>query len=106
MNIFTFVILSLATWRVSKLLTGEAGPFNVFLKIRKASGIVHLDYTPYQIPDTFFAQLLSCVWCTSVWVGTLWFVAWYLAPKETELIAIPLALSAVAILFESHISPK
>jgi len=106
MNIFTFVILSLATWRVSKLLTGEAGPFNVFLRIRKLAGIVYIDDDPFQIPDTFFAQLLSCVWCLSIWVGALWFLAWYLVPKETELIAIPFALSAVAILFEGHISPK
>lgn len=69
-NVAHIVIYCLAVWRISSLFVREAGPFQVFAKIRTLVGIEHDDNgTPWLIPDTFLAQLLGCVWCFSLWIG-------------------------------------
>ena len=104
MDITTFIILSLSAWRVSNMFVAEKGPFNLFLNIRKRIGIQHLDDgEPFAYPETFLAQLLSCTWCTSVWVGAAWAVAWFLWPMVTLKVAVIFALSAGAILIDNHL---
>ena len=104
MNLVNFIIFGLATWRVSNLLVNEAGPFDVFTKIRERAGIEHVDGVPTIVPDKFFAQLLSCVWCTSIWVGAGWLIAWLVMPEAASAFAALFAFSAVAILVENQIS--
>jgi hypothetical protein len=101
MTFFALIVLGLATWRISALLSREAGPFRIFEKIRILSGIKHDgDGSVFYIPPRFFAELLSCVWCVSIWVGTAWYLFWLLTPTFCVAIAIPFALSAVAILLD------
>jgi hypothetical protein len=97
-----FVVYCLATWRISSLLVNEAGPFDVFVKIREAFGIKHNEKVPYEYPDAFFAQLLSCVWCVSVWVGIFMTLAWIFIPSVSFLVCLPLAFSAGAIIAERN----
>lgn len=105
MSIELIVLLGLATWRVSSLLVSEEGPFDVFLKLRKLTGIVHDDDgKPMVIPKTFFAQLLSCVWCTSIWVAVFWVLAWHVLPAWTMPTALLCAGSAIAIIIDKFIS--
>lgn len=97
----TYLILALATWRISALLTKEAGPFHIFEKLRERSGITHdADGQVQMIPSKFFAELLSCVWCASIWVATGWVVLYVLAPDVATILALPFALSTVAILVD------
>lgn len=97
----TFIILALATWRISSLLVNEAGLWEVFFRIRKLAGIEHDENGKvWIVPERFFAQLLSCVWCASLWVGVGWTVAWWWNPRAAELAALPFALSAGAIVVE------
>ena len=104
MDITTFTILSLAAWRVSNMFVAEKGPFNLFWKIREWAGVQHNnDGEPFAYPETFLAQLLSCTWCTSVWVGAAWAIAWLLWPVVTLKIAVIFALSAGAILIDNHL---
>lgn len=97
------VIFGLATWRVSSLIVNEEGPFDIFLRIRKLAGIVHDENgKPLMIPERFFSKLLSCVWCSSVWVGLFWTVVYCLFPGVAYLLALPFVLSAAAILFSRY----
>ena len=94
------IVLGLATWRLTSLFVWETGPFNIFQRIREKVGILH-DETghPYQYPDTFFAQLLSCVWCFSIWVA-FFSVFYWIFPGVTIAVAMVPAISAIAILID------
>lgn len=103
MTLTHLIIYGLATWRVASLLVEESGPFDIFKKIRELTGITHdEDDLPLMIPDRFFAQLFSCVWCTSVWVA----VAYTLVSlwKHGIYTALPFALSAVAVLLQDYLN--
>jgi len=90
----TFLIATLAVWRVSHLLSGEDGPADIFLRLRKLAG------------NSFFGQLLDCFYCLSLWVAAP--VAWMLAATWLERALLWLALSGGAILLEriSNRTPK
>lgn len=97
-NPLEFVILALAVWRVSSLLTYERGPGRVFEHVRARVGIKHSDAGhPNVWPSTFWGELLTCVWCASVWVA-LGFALLYAFSGSTALgLALPFALSGAAI---------
>lgn len=102
MNPFHFLLLALATWRVSSLLVNEKGPLDIFERLRTLAGIEHTqvgDSPEYYkaVSDTFFAQVLDCVWCCSVWVGIGWSILYYFSPTVSMWIALPLAISTTAI---------
>lgn len=97
-----YLIMALATWRISAMLSYEDGPRDVFRKLRETMGIEHQDDIPYQIVvvnDTFLASLFSCLWCVSVWIGAIIYVGHILWPDIVYLL-MPFALSAVAIVIE------
>jgi len=82
MTLLTLIILSLAVWRISSLLVQEDGPYQVLLTIRN------------------YTKLFDCIWCMSVWVGISITVFWVLMPEYAIILALPFALSAVAIMFD------
>jgi len=101
MNIVDFLILGLACWRLSKLITSEEGPFHVFHRIRELTGITHdVDGNIFKIPDRVMAGIFSCVWCASIWIGFGLTALWFFEPRWTVLGATPFAISAGAILVE------
>ena len=101
MDWLTFLILTLATWRVSAMFVKEDGPGLIFRKVRALTGIGHDEAGKvYMVPDTFLAGLLSCVWCASVWVGAGWIALWYFLPTWAMLGASIFAVSALAIAFD------
>ena len=57
MTVFFFVLITLAIWRITHLLSKEDGPFDVVYLIRKKAGA------------GFFGSLLDCFYCLSVWVA-------------------------------------
>lgn len=89
-------VLILATWRLSSLLAQEAGPADVFARLRARLGVW---YDEAGDPDgaTVLAKGIPCVWCNSVWIGVVLAVAYWLAPDVVFWLALPLALSAGAI---------
>ena len=97
-----FIILGLATWRLSSLLVNEKGPFDMFVAIRKLAGIEHDKFgDPYMIPENFFSGVLSCIWCASLWTGTFWMLVYKLLPFW-EVFAYPFALSAIALIVQTY----
>jgi len=99
MTSFEFIVLGLATWRVSSLLVDEKGPFDIFIRLRKLVGIEHdQDGIPTLIPDGFFPGILSCVWCCSVWASWFWIVFWNISPEASILCGEIFGLSAIAVI--------
>lgn len=99
-----FTILSLATWRLSSLLTREDGPFYIFRRLRELNGIVHdEDGNAIVVPERFFALLLSCSWCVSIWVAFFVVLFWYIMPGVLFIVSLVLALSAIAIFVDKII---
>ena len=64
MSTFLFVLIVLACWRITHLLSKEDGPFDIIYLTRKKAGA------------GFFGSLLDCFYCVSIWVAFplgLWF---------------------------------
>lgn len=78
------LVAGLATWRISSLLLYEAGPLDVFLRVRSLAA-----------RRSFTAQLFSCMYCLSLWVAVPCAVA---ALTDYWVAMLPLALSAMAIM--------
>lgn len=80
----TFVLSSLAVYRLSRMITDEEGPFTVFTKLR---GLAK--------PDSWIGRGLECIMCVSVWVAlpiALWI------DYQGEWALTWLALSAVTVI--------
>jgi hypothetical protein len=85
-------------------LVNEAGPFDMFMKLRERVGIQHdEEKIPFLIPDGFLPGVLSCVWCSSVWCAGLFVLAWLILPHVALPVALVLALSAVAVIVETFV---
>jgi len=94
-----FVIKALATWRLASLLVNESGPLGMFDKLRHAVG-VRYDERSVAYGTNNLAELLTCVWCTSMWTALLF----VLLGKRGALSQQVLALSAAAILIDSKVN--
>ncbi len=91
-----FIILALATFRISSLIADEDGPLGVFEWIRGKVG-VQRDERGENYGTNNFAVGLVCTWCNSIWIGIIFTLAYMWSSQVTALIAFPLALSAVAL---------
>lgn len=86
---FLFMLFALATFRLSRLISDEEGPWGVFNRLR--------DATPEQ---SGMRRGIECIMCVSVWVaapttGVLWAMG-LIESRFTPFIW--LALSAVTVL--------
>lgn len=93
------LILLLATWRLSALFAYESGPFNLFQHLRWAMG-VRVDSVGQNYYTNSLAEGIACVWCNSLWFGTVWTVTYYFMPDLTLWLALPLALSALSVVLQ------
>jgi hypothetical protein len=50
----------------------------------------------YAVTPSKWAEVITCVWCNSIWLAIAVWIAYNLYPGATVLIATPLALSYVA----------
>ncbi len=104
MTITDLSILSLATWRVTSLLNNESGPGDLLAKWRHWIG-VRYDEHSVAYGTNVIAKAVACVFCLSVWIGLFW-TALYLAWPPSVYLALPLALSAGAIIIEECVVVK
>jgi hypothetical protein len=94
LSLFDLIILALATWRISRIVTREDGPFGVFSKWRayaKARQDMGKALTLY--------GLLSCIYCLSVWVA-LGLLALHLF--VTPYVSYVFAVSGLALMLRSY----
>ena len=61
-----FVLLVLATWRITSMVVREDGPFSAFARLRKLIG-VRYDAHSVAYGTNTLAEGILCVWCASVW---------------------------------------
>ena len=69
MNFYWLALGVLAVWRVTHLLQGEDGPWDIILRLRRATG-AH-----------FIGRILECFYCLSVWVALP--LAWIIGQELT-----------------------
>jgi hypothetical protein len=84
----TFLLYSLATWRISSLLCNEDGPADIFKRLRAAV-----------CASPFLRDLLGCVWCTSVWVGLVFALIGLDAPLLVR-VAAGFSFSTVSVILQ------
>lgn len=97
-----FIVLALATFRLTSLLVWEDGPLEIFAKFRRVLG-VRYDERNQPYGSNWLAKGVLCPACASVWFGLAWSIAYFLWP-DVWWIALPFALSAGAMIVERWIS--
>jgi hypothetical protein len=80
-----FIIFSLATFRLARLITTD----QIFAPLRNKIW----ERFP---PSTQFGYLFTCVWCTSIYTASLLVVCYTILSTATLIFAVILALSTVA----------
>jgi hypothetical protein len=118
MPYFTFVVLTLAVWRLSYMFVKEEGPLSVFKRIRRHFYAGEYDpeapavetfsdedmqwwFSHDQIPKQgFMGGVLSCIYCTSVWFGFFFTLFFYVWRDASVIFALPFAMSCIAVLIE------
>lgn len=68
MNSLDVLIGGIATWRITRLLLTENGPFRLLRKFRERFGVVYAQDDDTQIVS-FKYEIFLCMWCMSIWVG-------------------------------------
>ena len=86
MNSLEMILIILAVWRLTHLLSEEDGPFDIIFIIRKKAG------------TGFFGSLLDCFYCVSIWIAFP-FGMW-IGENWWEKIIMWLAFSGAACLLE------
>jgi hypothetical protein len=82
----SFLVVTLAVWRVTHLFWGEDGPGKILVRLRRIAG------------RGFWGQLMDCFYCLSLWVAAPF--ACVLGHSWIERGVLWLSLSAGAILLE------
>lgn len=107
MDSITIGSLCLAVWRISNILIFENGPWYIFREIRSEIGIKHdEDDFPYEIPNTSWGELFSCIVCISVWVAGGFSFLFLLSPGVALIFSLPFSISAVALLIDKWYTTK
>lgn len=94
-----FVVLSLASWRITSLLVNEGGPFDIFARFRGFIGVYYDEYSNVHGKNVF-AKAFTCVWCLGFWISLMIctllmsYVTWWQFPF------VVLAMNAVIIVIE------
>ena len=98
-----YLILALATWRLSNLLVNEDGPWQMFARLRALAGVrFNEEFQPYA--STMMAGAFVCIWGMSVWIGLGMWAMWQAWPDSVMRLAGPLALSAAAIMIDKVVN--
>lgn len=92
LSVTGLLIVLLAVWRITHLLWGEDGPFDLFLRLRKLA------------EQTFFGHLLDCFYCLSLWVAIPF--AWLAGAAWPERLILWFGISGGAILLERITADK
>jgi hypothetical protein len=85
---FRFVLVALATWRVTHLLAEEDGPADIIVRGRRWLG------------DSAIGRAMDCFFCLSLWVAAPF--AFAIARDVTTWILVWLAISGSACLLQRY----
>lgn len=90
--------MMLAVWRISNMLVHEWGPFGLLAGIRRLVGIRH--DREGNVMTFSHRNVLSCVWCTSIWVALILALVSEVLPYSVLVVVYVMGLSAVASLID------
>ena len=96
-----YLILALATYRISYLIAFEDGPLNLILRFRRLIGV---DTNQHGIDygKNNFAIGWICGYCNSIWIGALMAATYFAWGDITTWLMLPFALSAGAIIVNRY----
>ncbi|MDM5153864.1 DUF1360 domain-containing protein [Bacillus sp. DX1.1] len=105
-----FAVFSCAAFRLTRLIVYDKitsflrTPFIEELQIGESDGTV-TTYTKVKGKglQKWIGELLSCYWCTGVWVSALLLLLYYWIPKVAEPLILLLAIAGVAAIIETVI---
>lgn len=97
MDFVALLIGGLATWRLSRMIVHENGPLDIFVRMRAK-------FAQNQQKSGGLFDLVSCVSCTSVWIGAV--TALFVAGDVFELFMYTFAFSAISVLTERLTASK
>ncbi len=90
------VILGLAAWRLTALVSYERGPFDICLRMRARLGFEHGDNgEPTGWPSNVVTEAIACPWCLGLWMLAPVYGLWCLEPVLVALLAAGAVLVAV-----------
>ena len=101
MTLLHFVILALATWRITSLLVDEAGPKELFESIRSKLG-VRFNEQNERYADNLIGEYLNCVWCMSYIIGGIVVLVYIFVPWSIYLFS-AFAFSAISMLCDKQL---
>jgi len=87
MSFYYLMLGVLGVWRITHLLQAEDGPWDLVVRLRRATGA------------RTWARVLDCFHCLSLWIAAPFAIL--LGTDVLEILLLWLALSAAAILLES-----
>lgn len=120
MNLTTLLLLSLAVYRLSILVSQDDGPFDVCWRLRdyvkrqyqrqdvtikddyQYRGFYSMIGASHGTTDSWQFRGVSCPLCVSFWLSLAVALAWYIAPTFTIAACVPFALSAVTVVIEKR----
>lgn len=107
-DLLTFIILGLACFRLTRLIVFDKitefirKPFFDEIEEENEDGIVELYYLPKSTPiKKFIGELLSCYWCTGVWISAAVITGYLFLPALFVPIILVFAVAGLAAIVES-----
>ena len=107
-DLLTFIILGLACFRLTRLIVFDKiteslrQPFFDEIEEENEVGTIEVYYLPKATPiKKFIGELLSCYWCTGVWVSSTLVVGYLLIPVVFVPIILIFAVAGLAAILES-----
>ena len=107
LNIFSFLLIGLASFRLTRLIVYDQ--ITEFLRIPFLQEQIEYDENGeevvYLIPKEkglfhFIGELISCHWCTGIWVSTFLIVLYLFFPVVGEILILILSVAAVGSIVE------
>jgi|LSQX01.2.fsa_nt_gb hypothetical protein len=108
MNWFEFLLISLASFRLTRLIVFDKiteflrAPFLKEETLINENGEQEIYYVPRQgLIRTFFGELLSCHWCTGIWSAAAIYAAYLFLPVYATPFIVILAIAGAAAIVET-----
>lgn len=98
---YVLLLLSLAAFRTWRLIAEDDILDRPRRYVTRLGDRWEKDGDP--IPSDYrigLGKFLACSWCLGFWVALAWWGAWQVAPLETEVVSVPLAIAALLPLLD------
>ncbi|MEH7177464.1 DUF1360 domain-containing protein [Neobacillus vireti] len=109
-DLFDFLLLALASFRLTRLFVFDKitefirAPFFDEVREENEEGTMEIYYVPKETPmRKFIGELLSCYWCTGVWMSVFVVAGYLWLPIIFVPIILILAVAGIAAILETLI---